>query len=231
MRKLKRKFQLFAEAVGSPTTGFIKQGSIDIGVLLEHFSIDDVKVGEIGYVEIPAVTLVFDLAGSSVSIRNNGPHAFVDRFGEVFRELSNLIYRFNGIIEKFPGDGISAHFLKRDDEADLLSASRRAVRAAEHMRHLMEDKGYRGQFRISMWTGKDTIAAVFGSEHHHEVISIGDGVNIAHKLEKFVKSRGYVIGMDDTVATQYKFEVGKVSVQEKDLILGDGSYTTWHGVK
>ena len=75
-------------------------------VLHEQFSITDLPNGMIGIAAaLPAATAVFDLAGSSLSIRNNGAINYAAESQDLFRGLSDIIYMHDGIIEKFPGDG------------------------------------------------------------------------------------------------------------------------------
>ncbi|MDF2649399.1 MAG: hypothetical protein K0Q73_5204 [Paenibacillus sp.] len=176
-------------------------GSLDQQVIQEHFSITDVQLGDNAVLDIPGVTFVFDLEGSSASIRDQGEHDFIDTYAEMFRGLSEIIYLNNGIIEKFPGDGISAHFLKYDDP-NLDLSRRRAATAANAIQAYMRRKNFNG-YRISMWSGPTTVATTIGNADHHELISIGHGVNMAHKLEKVIKENGFTVGMDYEISRHY----------------------------
>lgn len=214
------------------TKYFIETGSLDVKVVHEHFSLTDIRAGETGYVPIPGVVMVFDLAGSSASIRQNGPHAFVDKFSTVFKGLTDIIYNHQGVVEKFPGDGISAHFLRKESDPHFYAAGNQAIKAAVEMKAFMERQGLGRTFRICMWTGEDTIAAIIGSKAHEELISIGHGVNVAHKIEKHVKAENCVFGMDSVVEICYKalFQ-GQTSTFSAFNLLDDGKYFQWHGVR
>ncbi|MBB3111788.1 class 3 adenylate cyclase [Paenibacillus phyllosphaerae] len=205
-------------------------GSLDPEVIREHFSITDVEIGDNAILEIPGVTFVFDLEGSSANIRDHGERDFINTYAEMFSNLTGIIYRNNGIVEKFPGDGISAHFLKLENEQSLASSRSRAATAAYEIQTYMSRLGYKG-FRICMWSGETTVATTIGNEIHHELISVGHGVNMAHKLEKIVKENGFTVGMDYEISIHYK---GKANRAINQRILPHNLMTHevkhWYGV-
>lgn len=205
----------------------------DYGLILEHFELKDIDLdGEARYVDIPGVVMVFDLAGSSLSIRQSGPKQFVDRYASVFDTLTTVIYEHKGIIEKFPGDGISAHFLKLEGEDSLNNVLTRAVKASKEIQSTMNNKGHKGQFRISMWSGEDTIATIIGNRYHRELISVGHPVNVAHKIEKLIKDNGCVIGMDESLKYRYESLFGPVSGSGDLPVDIRSKYgEKWYGVK
>ena len=209
---------------------FIQLGSLDQTVIKEHFSLDDISLEGSGqpYVDIPGVTMVFDLAGSSASIRQDGPNQFVETYASIFSELTEIIYKNKGVVEKFPGDGISAHFIKERTEANFDQARQRAATCAIKIREFMNGIGRGRSYRICMWTGSDTIATTIGSIHHKEIISIGHGVNVAHKLEKFVKEKGCVIGMDSRIAAYFPQSIRTAYEMPEDLRQSPAEI--WYGV-
>jgi hypothetical protein len=205
--------------------------SLDQSILLEHFSINDIRFdGEARYADIPGVTMVFDLAGSSASIRQNGPRDYVDRYARIFDQLTTTLYQYDGIIEKFPGDGISSHFLKKTGENTLENARNRAVRTAVSIRDYMKQENLGNSFRICMWSGEDTIATVIGNGFHNELISVGNGVNIAHKIEKHVKEANCVIGMDINLAREYQRLGKQLSCQHNLPTDLSANGENWYGV-
>ncbi|MDF9845019.1 MULTISPECIES: hypothetical protein [unclassified Paenibacillus] len=205
-------------------------GSLDLQVIREHFSITDVEIGDNAILEIPGVTFVFDLEGSSANIRDRGEQNFINTYAEMFSNLTAIIYRNNGIVEKFPGDGISAHFLKLENEPNLTFSKSRAANAAYEIQTYMTRSGYTG-YRMSMWTGESTVATTIGNDNHHELISIGHGVNMAHKLEKVIKDNGFTLGMDHGISRYFKEKTNK-AVNERLLPqnLITVSEKHWYGV-
>lgn len=206
-------------------------------IINEHFSITDLPSGKIGTMaDLPAATVVFDLSGSSLSIRNNGAKKFAAESQYLFRGLTDIIYRNNGIIEKFPGDGISMHFPA--NEFGKNGAIHNACEAIMQMDLFLISKlGLsRKKYRFTLTYGEDTIITSFGSSKHMELISIGHAVNVAHKLEKRVKEAKCFLGMDD----QCKLIVENAGFSDLSphLILDDdlkrdpySRYEFWYGVK
>ena len=169
---------------------------ITANILNEHFEITDIPSGKIGTMaDLPAATVVFDLSGSSLSIRNDGAKKFAAKSQYLFKVLTDIIYKHHGIVEKFPGDGISMHFPA--NEFGKKSAIRNACEAIEEMEeNLARLNMNRSDYRFTLTYGEDTIITAFGSQRHLELISIGHAVNVAHKLEKLVKEKECYIGID-----------------------------------
>ncbi|MEO2212770.1 hypothetical protein ABGV40_18155 [Paenibacillus amylolyticus] len=169
-------------------------------VILEHLLRSDLPVGEGEYLNLSAATMVFDLAGSSLSIRERGSKEYFKNHQNIFRNLTKIIYDNHGIIEKFPGDGISMHFVNANSLEPFGAANcvRNAVTAATLIiDYLSQNEGLVSGFRLSLSYGDDTIAALIGGFEHEEWITIGHAVNVAHKLEKEIKARGCIFGMDE----------------------------------
>lgn len=210
--------------------------SLDLSSLQEHFSITDLPKGMIGLAaELPAATVVFDLAGSSLSIRNHGAKNFAADSQDLFRGLSDTIYLHKGIIEKFPGDGISMHFpaVSVNKETAII----RAYKAIKEMDSFLRDKKKmnRSQYRFTLTYGDDTIVTKFGNDRHEELISIGHAVNVAHKLEKHVKAGSYYIGLDNQcksiIEKEWKSESYHPNRLPNDLCRDSGKIEFWYGVK
>jgi class 3 adenylate cyclase len=136
-------------------------------------------------VDLPVATVVFDLSGSSLSIRNYGAKKFAAETQYHFKVLTNIIYRNHGLVEKFPGDGISMHF--RTMEFGKKGAIKNAIEVIIGMDEHLNKKMNRDKYRFTLTYGEDTIITSFGSMKHQELISIGYAVNVAYKLEKIVK--------------------------------------------
>ncbi|NKX61479.1 hypothetical protein [Bacillus cereus] len=205
-------------------------------ILHEQFSITDLPNGMIGLAAaLPAATAVFDLAGSSLSVRNNGAINYAADSQDLFRGLSDIIYTHGGIIEKFPGDGISMHFPAVNVSKE--TAIIRAYKAIKEMDSFLRDKKNmsKSQYRFTLTYGDDTIVTKFGNDRHEELISIGHAVNVAHKLEKQVKDGGYYIGMDNQCKPIIQREWNNENYQPEymlnDLCRSGNLIEFWYGVK
>ena len=214
--------------------------SLSPSYIMKHFSIQDIDTDipenwKGVALTFPAATLVFDLAGSSVSIRERGAKDYVIQNQEIFSELTQIIYSQEGIIEKFPGDGISAHFPLFIEESIDLPITRAFVSMCKIINFLEQEQSMRrNQFRFTLTYGKDTIITKFGGEKHQELISIGHAVNLAHKLEKNVKNKGCFIGIDE-ICYPYCSDSIKLRVEEYNLESNLRRIVTteekWYGVK
>ncbi|MEI5898021.1 hypothetical protein [Bacillus albus] len=209
-------------------------------ILQEHFSITDLPADKIGTMaDFPAVTVVFDLSGSSLNIRNNGAKTFAAESQYLFKVVTDIIYRNCGIVEKFPGDGISMHFPansseKTPNKEKAIYNACEAVMQIDHFLHTRLRLN-RTDYRFSLTYGEDTIITTFGSSKHQELISIGHAVNVAHKLEKLIKENKCFIGMDaqcQVIAKNVGFRSWSRYIMPEELCKNrHHPYESWFGVK
>jgi len=210
--------------------------SLDPVSVRNHFSITDIPDNwkDIA-LEFPSATLVFDLAGSSISIRDRGAISYVTQNQEIFSKLTDLVYEYEGIIEKFPGDGISMHFPLFDSKSSNQTIERAFNAMCQMINYLEKEQGLkRSQFRFTLTYGKDTVVTKFGNKKHEELISIGHAVNVAHKLEKYVKDEHCFIGLDELC---HSFCIENIEPKVEMYYLNSGlrrepkKSEKWYGVK
>lgn len=160
--------------------------------------------------DLPSATVVFDLSNSSRSVRDKSAKHFSSTIRDMFESLTNIIYRNEGIVEKFPGDGISMHFpvfeSDMEKEINIEKAILNACEAIMQMDTLLTcHYGMsRDEYRFVLTYGEDTILTTLGSKFHKEFITMGYAVNLAHKLEKEVKEEDCFLGVDE-----FCFEIAK----------------------
>lgn len=212
----------------------ILEENLSLTQLLEHFSTHDVG-GDFQDTAFafPATTVVFDLAGSSKSIRSMGARFFAAESQQIFKSLSDIIYAHNGVIEKFPGDGISMHFPNvADSEYQSIISAYKAIKEMDlNLRHNFAMKPQ--EYRFSMAYGSDTIITKFGNESHTEIISIGNAVNVAHKLEGCLKGSKFNLAVDQTCKTIIYFNEENIRFRQFllpfDLRSHPWSYEYYYG--
>lgn len=201
-------------------------------ILHEHFSITDLPRGEIGTMaDLPAATVVFDLSESSLSIRNEGAKKFAADSQYLFKILTDIIYRNHGIVEKFPGDGISMHFPAVGFGKE--GAIHNACEAIMQMDTFLYKTMGRDKYRFTLTYGEDTIITMFGSSKHLELISIGHAVNVAHKLEKLVKDKKCFVGIDSEcrgIANKHFYHLSPFLLPD-NLTRTGVDYDLWFGVE
>jgi predicted ATPase/class 3 adenylate cyclase len=110
---------------------------------------------------------------------------------EMMHILAEVVYKYEGTIDKFTGDGMMALFgIPINHEND----PERTIRAALDMQTALRPLGeqlhqkYNLEFNIRMGINTGlVIAGNLGSQHHMEYMVIGDTVNLASRLENQAK--------------------------------------------
>ena len=138
---------------------------------------------------------------------------------EYFTEMVEVVFAYNGILDKYIGDAIMAVFgppFPSSSDAD--NAVRVAIRMQAVLRDLNARRARVGQpqfeIRIGINSG-DVVAGSIGSTRRADYTVIGDGVNIAARLESANKQLGTAILISGS--TQRAL-TGEYRLRELDLI-------------
>lgn len=139
-----------------------------------------------------SVTVLFvDIRKFSAKAETHTPEEVVGFLNDYFRVLTDVIFRHRGTLDKFMGDALMALFgapLGHPDDADR--AVRAAVEMMEEVVKLNAEKVRGGFCPIEIGIGINTaevIAGNVGADRRMEYTVIGDGVNVAARLEKLTK--------------------------------------------
>lgn len=160
------------------------------------------------------VTVLFaDIKGFTPMAENTPPVELVNTLNDFFSVMIDVIFKYEGILDKFIGDAIMAFW---NAPLEQNQPALKAVTAALHMQKglmgLNKRRVDRGKFPISMGIGINTgeaVAGVIGSEKKMEYTIIGDTVNVAQRLES-VTEPGQVLVSEST----YMLTGGRLSANE-----------------
>ena len=123
----------------------------------------------------------------SVASRALGSEQIYLVLDEMMYILADVIYRYEGTIDKFTGDGLLALFgIPVNHENDPERAVRAALEMLTVLKPLQKRLKEEHHFDLSICIGINTglvIAGLLGSEHHMEYTVIGDTVNLASRLQ------------------------------------------------
>ncbi len=142
------------------------------------------------------VTIVFaDVTGSTALGERLDPEALRRVMGRYFDQMSAVIERHGGTVEKFIGDAVMAVFgIPRLHEDDAL----RAVRAAAGMREALEalnlDLEREHGVGIAARIGVNTGEVVAGDPSAGQRLVTGDAVNVAARLEQAAEPGQILMG-------------------------------------
>lgn len=140
---------------------------------------------------VEATILFSDVRGFTTITEKLGAQGTVALLNEYFTIMVDCITREGGMLDKFIGDAIMAGFglpVAHDDDPD------RGVRAAVSMIRELWDwnkvRAVRGDMPVDMGVGLNTdlvVSGNIGSPKRMDYTMIGDGVNLASRLESACK--------------------------------------------
>lgn len=142
-----------------------------------------------------SVTILFsDIRGFTSMTEASDPEKLVTQLNEYFLEMVGVVLKEGGTLQKFIGDAIMAAWGDTHSEG-LAEDSRRAVRAALQMRAglaKLNGTWKENPDRAKLATGiginhGDVIVGNIGHPQRMEFTVLGDGVNLAARLESATK--------------------------------------------
>src|SRR6516162_1920325 len=155
-------------------------------------------------VESRFMTVLFaDLQDFSSLAEQMAPNDLLAQLSVYFEAVSQAIAEEHGTVDKFIGDGIMAFWgapARRDDH--VLRACCGALRAARRMQQLDLDWRAQGRPPLRLRIGLHCAEVLVGNVGSSERLSytvMGDGVNVAARLEGINKEFGTTICISDSV--------------------------------
>jgi adenylate cyclase len=155
-------------------------------------------------VEQRFMTVLFtDLKDFSTLAEQMAPNDLLAQLSVYFEVVSQAIAEESGTVDKFIGDGVMAFWgapLHREDH--VLRACCGAMRATRRMEQLNADWSKQGRLPLHLRMGlhcADVLVGNVGSSERLSYTVIGDGVNVAARLEGINKTFGTTICISDSM--------------------------------
>ena len=169
------------------------------------------------------ITLLFsDIRNFTHISEQYRPEQVVKYLNEYFSAMVEIIFRNNGVLDKFIGDGIMVEFgVPLEDENQELNAVNTAIEMIQGVKELCKKWRDEGknipniEIGIGIHTGMAVIGNI-GSEKRFEYTAIGDTVNAASRIEQLTKELKSPILFSKTTA---------IAIQDKIKIKHMGSQT------
>lgn len=160
-----------------------------------------------------------DIRGFTALSEGLTPSGLVELLNEYFSEMTEVIFKHGGTLDKYIGDAIMAFW---GAPLDIPDHAEKACRAALEMKDALERLQQRwqqqGRPRIDIGIGINTgpmLVGNMGSERRFNYTIMGDSVNLASRLEGVTKS----FGTRAIISESTRAEVpSAVTVRELDMI-------------
>jgi adenylate cyclase len=141
-----------------------------------------------------ATILFSDIRSFTTLSEQLTPAEVVSMLNEYFSEMVDIVFRYDGFVNKFIGDALMAIYnVPVEQSQPELRAVRTAVEMVESLDRLNAKRQARGDFAIKIGIGVNTgpvIAGNIGHEKRLEYTVIGDSVNLAQRIESQTKVAG-----------------------------------------
>lgn len=141
------------------------------------------------------VTVLFaDVAAFTPFAESAPPERVVEFLNELFTVLTEVVFRHDGMVDKFLGDSVMAVFGAGSAVEPLADQCARALACAEDMHRFVEASApqWRATYGIDVRLGVgvnagEALVGNLGSESRMEYTVIGDVVNVAARLEALAR--------------------------------------------
>jgi len=153
--------------------------------------LEDTNQDILGGRNITATVLFSDIRGFTTLTESHGAQGTVKLLNDYFTIMVDCIQRENGMLDKFIGDAIMAGFgipIPGDNDED--SAVKAAISMINELNLWNIQRAAKGESPVNMGIGINTdnlVSGNIGSPKRMDFTMIGDGVNLAARLESACK--------------------------------------------
>lgn len=169
-------------------------------------------------------TIMFtDVRGFTTITEEYGAQGTVSFLNDYFTMMVDCITREGGMLDKFIGDAIMACFglpVAHDDDPDR--AARAAISMIRELWEWNEERRAQGLKTVDMGIGLNTdmvVSGNIGSPKRMDYTVIGDGVNLASRLESACKAYSARILVSESTVSKLR---GTYRLRDIDLVIVKG---------
>ena len=189
---------------------------------------------ELGAPEVREVSILFaDISGFTSMSETMSPSSVALLLNDYLSRMTDVIFKYEGTLDKYIGDAIMAVF---GAPLDMPDHATRAIKTALEMQERLAEwnadrkEGPAFRIRIGINSG-NAVAGEIGSINKKEYTVLGDTVNTASRLESSVAKPGsVVIGANTHALVEGLFEfrsLGSFSLKGKSLEVPCFEVTGW----
>jgi len=168
--------------------------------------------------EFKNLTLLnLDIRGFTELAMEMGPQKTVFLLNNFFSVMGSIVFKCNGIVDKYLGDGFLAIFgapvsSMKDADNALTAALEMKDSIKEVNKKIENELGTSVNIGISIHTGEVVVGNI-GFEKKMDYTVIGDAVNTVFRMQEFTKSypNGIIIGENTRRAVSTKLKVRKIN--------------------
>ncbi|PCJ41460.1 MAG: hypothetical protein COA71_07830 [SAR86 cluster bacterium] len=178
---------------------------------------------ELGGEEREVTILFSDIRGFTTLCEGKSPQDILSLLNEYFSAITKVIEAHGGVVDKFIGDAVMALFgaplVQTNAASNAVAAGLDMLNALEGVNQRFAARGIAAlDIGIGINTGR-VVLGNMGSESRLNYTAIGDGVNIASRIEGLCKEKGAALIVSESTMSQapefsYQ-ELGEVLVKGK----------------
>jgi len=163
--------------------------------------------------EMQSTVLFADMANSSSMAEKLGPKRFGELLNRYYQDVTNIIFEYGGLIDKYLGDGFMAVFGMNQDDG---KPEESAVSAGIEILELIESRYSGAPDKIDIGIGINSgsiVAGYVSTKERLELSVLGDTVNVAARLESLARPNRIVIGPQTREALNGSFNLSDLGEQ------------------
>lgn len=169
------------------------------------------------------LTILFsDIRSFTTMAEHMDAEAVLTMLNEYFDVMVEIIFRHNGVLDKFVGDELMALFgLLQSPNTAAVDATRAALEMQAAVSDMMQERNEQGKQVFEIGIGINTgevIVGNVGAKNRMDYTVIGDTVNVAARFEQLAQGHEIVIGEQSWQACQGAFKVrkkGEITVKNR----------------